>query len=595
MILESLVKYYEALLKKKEVCKPGWCKARVSYALSLAENGELSDIINLKIEIDKGKKNTLAAQYLEVPEMISRSGDKSISNFLCDNASYFLGVDSKGNLTKSKRNFKAAKDLHIDILKSVDNREAKAVIAFFQNWDVENAADNILIKNHWDELISGSNLIFRIGGKYIQDMSDIKAIWDVRYKHREAEYQGRCLVTGEYTDIARTHGSIRGIYGAQSAGAMLVSFNEKAFESYGKEQSLNAPVGKYAVFAYTTAINYLLTNNHYTRIGDSTILYWADDAEPSYQTVFKAIQQPTSDNQSVVKDVFNNIAAGKAISMNGVNKSLSSSQKFYILSIAPNAARLSIRFFYEDSFGNILKNIQDHYDRMCIVRPVFDPFEYIGLWKMLQETVNQKAKDKTPVPNMASSTFRAIILNEKYPASLIYNTIIRIRAEQDDSEKHTSKINRGRAAIIKAYLLKNTNIKKEELTMGLNEDSTNIAYILGREFSVLEEIQEASAINKLNTTIKDRYFNSACATPAIIFPILFKLKNSHTRKIRDNVGQKIKFEQLLTELQGKIALQCDDTLPKRLTLEEQGMFILGYYHQTQKRYEPKNKEEKDDE
>jgi len=167
----------------------------------------------------------------------------------------------------------------------------------------------------------------------------------------------------------------------------------------------------------------------------------------------------------------------------------------------------------------------------------------------------------------------------------------RIRAEQDDSDNRTYKITRGRAAIIKAFLLRNTNYGKEDITVALNEKSENVVYTLGREFAVLEEIQEA-ANPGLNATIKDRYFNSACATPASVFPILFKLKNSHIKKMRDK-KKEIYYEKILTDLQGRIPLADTGVLayPKRLSLEEQGMFILGYYHQTQKRYEKKAKEE----
>lgn len=230
---------------------------------------------------------------------------------------------------------------------------------------------------------------------------------------------------------------------------------------------------------------------------------------------------------------------------------------------------------------------------MEIVKPAADSLEYLGIWRMLQETVNMKSRDKKPVVSLPGAVYRAMLSGGRYPALLYEAVLGRIRAVQDDKDSHTYKITRGRAAIIKAYLLRNTNLPKEEITMALKEDSSNVAYTLGREFAVLEDIQR-KANPDINATIKDRYFNSACATPASIFPILFRLKNSHIRKIK-NEGAVISFEKQLTELQGKLDVTNGQTgaCPRRLTLEEQGMFILGYYHQTQKIFEKKVKEEQE--
>ena len=392
-------------------------------------------------------------------------------------------------------------------------------------------------------------------------------------------------------EIARIHGTIKGVQGAQSSGAALVSFNAPAFESYGKEQSFNAPVGTYAAYAYTTAFNYLLGDRtHGTTIGDTAVVYWSEEGDERYQNIFACVSEPTMENQEIVDGVFKNLAEGKAVAAQDVQDSLDMDRKFYILGLAPNAARLAVRFFYQDSFGNILKHIKEHYDRMEIVRPAADAVEYLGMWRMLQETVNKKSRDKKPVPSMSGAVYRAIISGSRYPASLYQAVLGRIRAEQDDGDSRIYKITRGRAAIIKAYLLKNGNIR-EEITMALNEDSNNTAYILGREFAVLEAIQE-EANPGINATIKDKYFNSACATPAAIFPILFKLKNSHIKKM-NNGAKETYYEKMLCDLQGRLTVAEGQraACPRRLTLEEQGMFILGYYHQTQKRYEKKIKEE----
>ena len=280
---------------------------------------------------------------------------------------------------------------------------------------------------------------------------------------------------------------------------------------------------------------------------------------------------PPPDNQEEIKGIFRNLKNQQPIETGNIR--LNPDQRFYILGLAPNAARLAVRFFYQDSFGNILNNISGHYKRMEIVQPSWEKQKYLGIRQMLWETVNQKSKDKSPVPNMAAMVMQSILSGARYPASLYSDTLMRIRAEQ-------GKVTWGRAGIIKAYLIRNYGWEKGEDYMGLMEESRDTPYVLGRLFAVLEGIQ-LDANPGIKATIRDRYFNSACATPASVFPVLAKLKNSHMKKLeRDRVGSKIYYEQLLAEIMEKL-----DRFPKRLSLEEQGQFILGYYHQMQKRYE----------
>lgn len=593
MILQSLVQYYESLERKGGITRPGWCMAKVAFALELSWDGQLKRVIPLKIEKERGKKMVFEPQLLKVPQMVTRSSGVA-SNFLCDNSSYLLGIDNKGKPERSKECFQCAKAKHLEILKDVDSVVGNAIVKFFETWNPDDAFGNPVLADSLEEILAGANLIFEVNDDYAQDAMEIKEAWEV-YQSSSAEGpEGICLVTGEKTQIARIHGTIKGVQGAQSSGAALVSFNAPAFESYGKEQSYNAPVGTYAVYAYTTALNHLLADRkHVTTLGDTTIVYWSEEGEEVYQDIFQDVSEPSFDNFEIVDGVFKNLEAGKAIHIPGVAESISMNQKFYILGLAPNAARIAVRFFYQDSFGNILKHLKEHYDRMEIVCPAKDGAQYLGTWRMMMETVNKKSRDKKPIPNMAGATYRAIISGGRYPNSLYQAVLGRIRAEQDDSDSGIYKITRGRAAIIKAFLLRNKTADKEEITMALNEDSKNVAYTLGREFAVLEAIQE-DANPGINATIKDRYFNAACATPASIFPILFKLKNSHIRKMNSK-GKEVYFEKMLGDLQGRLPVSEDGEsgYPKRLSLEEQGMFILGYYHQTQKRYEKKTKEEQE--
>ena len=592
MILQSLVRYYEILAEKGEVERPGWSKAKVSFALEISEKGELIGVLPLKDLDERGKKMVWVPKEIRVPQMLTRSSGVA-ANFLCDNTSYFLGTDTKGKPERSLECFECAKEKHLEILKNADSPAAEAVKAYFETWDPGQTVHNPILQPYLDEMMAGANLIFLWKGRYVQEDREVQAAWETYRQQDEQEAESICLVTGERSSIARIHSNIKGLQGAQSSGAALVSFNAPAFESYGKEQSYNAPVGNYAVYAYTTALNYLLKNRRkMSYIGDTAVVYWAENGKEIYRNVFAAVSEPISDNQELVHDVFHNLELGRAVDLQAVQEKLDPEQKFYILGIAPNAARIAVRFFYTDSFGNILRHLKEHYDRMEIVRPAADTLRYLGVWRMLQETVNQKAKDKKPAAGLTAQVYQSIIAGGRYPNGLYQAVLGRIRADQDNSDQRIYKITRGKAAIIKAYLLRNTSYEREVLTVALNEECKSPAYVAGRVFAVLEEIQE-KANPGINSTIKDRYFNSACATPGVVFPILMKLKNSHIRKL-DSKGMRIYFEQKLTELEGMLEIQEDGTIwPKRLSLEEQGAFILGYYHQTQKRYEKKEKGEQE--
>ena len=570
MILQALVKHYENLAEQGKVSRLGWCHAKVSYEIDLSQDGEVIGITSRKVEEQRGKKVVWIPASLMVPEMVSRSSGVS-ANFLCDNSKYMLGIDAEGTNPRVIDCFQATKEKHQRILQSVQAKMGRAILTYFEKWDPQKAKEQPVIREHWEELTEGGNLIFSVEGQEAQEDPEIRECWENYREQIDGEDNGICLVTGKRAEISRIHKAIKGVPGAQSSGAALVSFNAPSFESYEKEQSYNAPVGKYAEFAYTTALNYLLSQREYTfSLGDSMIVYWAESGKEQYQKCFWNMCMPTRDNQKKLKDIFDSLKEDTKVYLEDAE--MDPEQNFYILALAPNAARLSVRFFYVNSFGKILQNIAEHYERLRIVRPVWEEQDYLGIRDMLNETVNQKSKDKKPVPNMAALVLQAILSGGRYPASLYTDTLIRIRAE-------CGNVNWKRAAIIKAILIKNFNCMKGEDFMGLNKDCNEAAYVMGRLFSVLETIQK-EASPTITTTIRDRYFNSACATPAVIFPVLIKLKNSHMKKLeRDKGGAKVYYEKELTEIMGKLA-----AFPKRLSLEQQGQFALGYYHQQQEKY-----------
>lgn len=570
MILQALTRLFEDLAQRGEISRPGWSPAKISYALCLNDSGAVVYVVPLLNEVQMGKKTVLRPQSVVLPAPVKRASNVA-SNFLWDNSSYLLGADEKGKPERSRACFQACAALHHRLLDDVASPTAKAVLSFFDTWQPEQAQENPALADCWQELMKGANLIFRVNGTFAQEDPLIRSAWDTYYSSVEGE-KTQCLVTGKPDVAEPVHPAVKGVAGAQSSGAALVSFNAPAFCSYGKEQSLNAPVGKYAAFAYTAALNHLLADRENVhRIADTTVVCWAEGAEPQY-SLFAGLSifgddRPDTLSIDDLRAAVNNLAQGLPCE----EFKLDPSRPFYILGLAPNAARLSVRFFYRSSFGTLMRNVDAHHARMEIVGK---RYPITPLWALLRETVNLNTTDKSPSPVLAGAVARAIFTGTAYPASLLEAVMLRIRAERD--------ITPGRAAILKAYYLKNPNPQcpKEVLTVSLNENSTNIPYTLGRLFAVYEDVQEA-ANPGINATIKDKYFNSAAATPAVIFPILDNLCQKHLRKL--DTGLRIARDRQI----GKIKDILGESYPIRLSLPEQGSFNLGYYHQKQFRYTKK--------
>lgn len=578
MLLQALNQYYETLCARGVLSVPGWNDGfKVTFGLDLSDEGEIVRIIDFREEQIRGKKTVVTPRLMRVPAHPTRTSGV-LANFLCDNSGYMLGVDGKGRADKALQCFTANKSLHEKILSSVKCKPAQAILAFFRNWHPEDAEEHPLVPLYMETLLKGVNLIFCYEGEPVSENEDIQNAWQ---KHYDAPNpfapKGQCLITGQIGPIAPIHPMIKGVKGAQSTGAALSSFNCPSFCSYGHEQNFNAPVSERAAFAYTTALNTLLSDrNHCKVIGDTTIVCWAEHGDPAYQDAYMTSMfgDPEDGADDALASFLSKLAKGEHMEWDGTE--LDESEHLYVLGLSPNAARLSVRFFLKDNFGSLLRNIQKHYEDIAIVAPAFDPRQYISLWGLLFETVNQKASDKSPSSQMAGEVFRAILSGAPYPASLLNGVQQRIRAEQ--------RITRGRAAIIKAYYSRaNIPFPKEVLTMEGNKNSTNIPYTLGRLFSVYEQIQERAYPN-INASIKDKYFNSASCTPAAIMPTIGNLAQKHLRVIRrSSPGAAVYFEKMLGEYSGIIG----QSYPTRLSLAEQGAFQLGYYFENQERYTPK--------
>ena len=582
MLLQSLVDYYEILTEDNESGVPrlGYGKANVSFALNISIQGEILNVIPLKIPDVTGKK--MVPQSMTVPEPVKKSVNIS-SDFLFGNSSYVLGFDNKGKPQRSKECFESFKELHHCILKDVECVEARAILAFVDSWNVVEASENVVISEYYEEISAGANLVFKLDGQnnFIHENKEIRAAWEGYKLQITSETKLQCLVTGRRAPIARLHPYIKGVKSKKPTPLTLVSFDKdsSAYESYGrvKDQGLNSPVSEYATFAYGTALNYLLSDHKYKlSVGDTTVVFWAASPQRIYQDFFALMLQPdeieliSTDKQRYerdvdaireIKGVFEKLEGGTRAKPN-----IEEDTQFFVVGISPNTARIAIRFFVRNNFGRFVTDVSKHYEDMAIEKQYSNEPDHIPLWKLMLETVPPSSKEKASSPLLSGSVMRSILMGLPYPAALYNAVMARMKAEKD--------ISYYKASIIKACISRNNKNKyKEVLTMSLNEKANQKEYVLGRLFAVLEKAQ-LDANPGIKSTIKDRYFTSACATPATIFPTLLRLSNHHISKAEYGYAIDNQIKGIMDILNVE-----DNPFPKNFSLEQQGIFILGYYHQ----------------
>ncbi len=596
MILQALYEHYQRLLDDPDIdiASPGYSTKDVSHSLILDKDGNLVDIRPLYLQ--KGKKQ------VPVEMMVPEQGkhQNGINPFyLSDDASYMLGLcrGKDGQATTSAKKFEAFREVNLQLLTDIRSDSAVSARRFLQTWQPELAYGHPIVFKHLDELIDGKNLVIKLDGSdyYLHEDTEVRKAWESFKSSQSSALWGQCLVTGENRPIARLHTAFTGVPGAQSSGASLVSFNAKAYESYGKEQSYNSPVSEYAAYAYGTVLKYLLDGNtNKIRLKDTIIVFWADKPGARLEeAIFSWSLDPKSNNneedsdsriidqaaESQARTILKTMREGRPIGISDFD----GSTRCYILGLVPNAARLAVSFWRISSFGEALQHIALHYNDMDIIG--LDKYgTYISPYRILKSAAVQGEIKNIP-PLLEGQLLKCILTGSAYPQTLIHAVMQRCRSGGDHGG-----VTAIRAGVVKAYLLRwyrlsKKNDKEALITMALNESNTDIGYLLGRLFAVLEKAQK-EAQGDLNASIRDRYFSSASSTPGAVFPLLLRLSRHHTAKAQwgeflDNLIQSI--------------LNRVDSFPTHLPFDQQGQFILGYYHQNQFFYTKKdssNKEEK---
>ena len=439
MILPALNNYYDRLRSSADADIPllGFSSKGVSFALLLNREGNLLQVLDLRET--QGKR--LLSKQMIVPEAVIKSVNIA-ANFMWDNTGYILGADNKGKPERSIKTFEAFKKLHHDIGEGLDDEGMAAVLRFLNSWNPANAPE----LEYWDEMVAGANLIFQLDGelRYVHDRQKVKDAWLKHYSENSSGVIATCLVCGEKKPIARLHPKIKGVRGAQTSGASIVSFTPDAFKSYGKEQSYNAPVSEGITFNYTTALNYLLRSGsrQKVQIGDAATVFWTERESP-VEGFMGLVLNPQDDSGDLkeVRDFLEAARDGKKLP----EEIDDTDMKFYILGLSPNASRLSVRFWHVSTVGDISAKIGWHFKDLSIIKSYDNEPEFPGIWQLLRETaVLRKSENISPV--LSGSIIRSIMTGASYPQSLMTAIIGRIRADQE--------INYLRVAMIKACLVR---------------------------------------------------------------------------------------------------------------------------------------------
>lgn len=572
MILQALCDYYA---RKPELPRDGYEIKEIPFVLELDADGHLVQILDTREA--KGKKRQ--ARGFLVPQGIKKSVNVA-ANLLWGNAEYVLGIPDKKKLAERQakgkeveyrarlREMRDACVAEIHRLPTAAQQDAgiQSVLAFMAIPATDLADQFGEIGSEIAE--TNPNLTFRLRGD-VDLVCQRPTVSMAIMQHTDLPSAVQCLVTGELDEVERLHPSITGVRDAQSRGASLVSFNLDAFCSYRKDQGSNAPVGKRAVFAYTTALKYLLRRDspQKLQVGDATTVFWADkdcSLENDFAAFFDEPRKEAADPDRGTRAV----AALLEAANQGVGPVLDDKTRFFVLGLAPNAARIAIRFWLTGTVGKMAAKIVSHFRDIDIDPPKEPQFLSICLLLRSIATPSQKWPGGDPEnipPNLGGEVIRAILEGLPYPETLFHGAIRRIRAG--------AGVTYPRAAILKACLNRKHFPNEKEITVSLDKDNTNAGYRLGRLFAVLERVQEEASPG-LNATIRDRYYGAFSATPASVFATLMRMKNHHLAKL-DNPGRRVNLEKLIGEIVDGLA----PVPPSHLSLPDQGRFAIGYYHQ----------------
>lgn len=602
MLISALCDYYDVLAQKGLVLPDGYSGVGIHALISLTEDGEVESIVDCQqIEITT-VKNKPKERKVPKPVMLPKRTEKTAidANIIEHRPLYIFGLnyDAKSatlsasdDKDKAKKSHDAFVGKNLEFIEGIDTPLVNAYRSFIKTWRPEEQERNEILLGAGKLLVTGK-FAFCLAGrpdKLLHDEPEIKEKWERMYAASaecDDAQSAQCCITGEYLPIERVHAKITGLPGGSSMGNTMVSYKNAAEESYGKKQSFNSCISATAVKKYTEALNYLLADkSHRTLIDETTYIYWAASGDEACNSIFSALAfGDTMDSEHTdewLGTVFDGIKSGRATQeiVDGIDN-IDSDVSFYVVGIKPNSARLALKCIYRQSFGKVLQNTIVHYSDMQIGSGGGKPMSVRTICK---ELVSPKSSNDKVSPALMAKLFDAIINGTAYPDALLAAVVRRVKTDSDDEKNSYIKMNNVRMGLIKACINRSARLKgkQEEIKMSLDLENKDPAYLCGRLFCKLEDIQRRASNDTLNRTIKDAYFSSAATRPAVVFPKLLSLSQHHLAKLDDKTA--FFMDREVTEIIGMMG----SVFPSHLTLKEQGVFMLGYYQQKNQRFEKK--------
>ena len=597
MLIKALCDYYDILEEKGQVTPEGYSKVKTDYMICLTTEGDIDEIVDVRDKTEvKGKYKKIKTEYHSRHILLpDRTQKTAIDYYIIEHRPiYIFGLNySKDGFTPSDKTNKALRSHDIFVkenlrfIEGINQPLVNAYRLFLEKWNPKEQINNLHLLRLGKDY--NKNYSFCLSGeidKPLQQVQEIKHRWNEYFSEQSidlSEKKSQCAITGQVLPIARIHNKIQGIKGGQAAGGVLVSFKNDSESSYNKNQSYNSNISEKVMKKYTESLNILLIDKlHKTNLDDITVLHWAQSV--NNEKLDKVINWMAFDDKInedeldlELKNIYDNLKKGLSSDLKSLN--IDKNTDYFVVGLTPNNSRISIKFIYKEKFGDVVSNVLQHQIDLALEGNE----RQIPLWKIKNELTSPKSSEEKIPPQLITEIFRSIIFGTHYPRQLLSTVVKRVKIDCDTEKSSFIKVNATRIGIIKACINRTLRLNKKEevIKMALDTNSTNPAYLCGRLFAMLEKIQSKASNDKINKTIKDSYFASACSTPAKVFPRLLMLSQNHLSKIENGF--------YWNSIVGEIISMLGQEFPQTLTLTEQGMFIIGYYQQY---YYKKDKSEK---
>ena len=612
MLIKALCEYYDVLAKNGKVAPDGYSKQKISYFVELNIDGSIDRITDCRrsefIQKGKGKVREIKTDRIMYMPLPATNKSGIAANIADCRGAYIFGVAYTDNEKDEQKRIKISKqamqkhskfvEVNLPFIEQMTQKSdiVTAYYNFLLSWKPSDEQDNIVLQ-HLGKDLNAANYAFCLSGRndilLHEDRDFLDSLMKERKKPIAADaYQAQCAVMGTIEPIARLHNKVKNIFGGQPSGTSLICFNNDSEASYMLSQSYNSAISEEVMSKYTESLNMLAADRqHKVLFGDMTVIFWAMNdgaSETDLMSYFLSSSQSLDADGTdkmlvnMILDAKNGKIAHERIRDLDI---ISDDVDFYVVGIKPNSSRLSIKFIDKRKYGDLLQNMA----QFQIDVHVAGMKKLVSFWHITQAVLSPKSEQANIDPSLCASLLKAAMNDRPLPLQLLSDVIRRIKSdigyEGDETGKNKKyvAVNAIRVGIIKAYLNRQNRAvhKKEEIGVSLDRNNENQAYLCGRLFAVLESVQQASVDGQLNRTIKDSYFASAASTPAAIFARLFKLSQYHLKKIAANKkGLEVHFNKLL----GEIMDNLQDEFPTRLSLQEQGKFVIGYYQQRQDFY-----------